>query len=225
MTVPALADHLVIATPDLDSAVDALTDQIGVRPSPGGKHPGIATQNHLLSLSDSCYLEVIGPDPSQPAPDFPRPFGIDDLTEAKLVTWAIHVTDLEGRIESARAGGYDPGEIMPLSRQSPDGLLEWRLTTRPERAAGGIVPFLIDWGQTPSPALASAKGCSLLDLRAEHPDPDEVPLVRPRRCRRRRGLCRGRCPPPAAGRRRHPRPGPAHAGGHRALVVIHAQGS
>ena len=124
MTVPALADHLVIATPDLDSAVDALADQIGVRPSPGGKHPGIATQNHLLSLSDSCYLEVIGPDPSQPAPDFPRPFGIDDLTEAKLVTWAIHVSDLEGRIESARASGYDPGEIMPLSRQSPDGLLD-----------------------------------------------------------------------------------------------------
>ena len=174
MPVPPLADHLVIAAPDMDSAVDALEERIGVRASAGGKHPGIATHNCLLSLSDTCYLEVIGPDPSQTPPDFPRPFRIDELTEPALVTWAIKESDLEGRLAAARESGYDPGQIMPLSRQSPHGLLEWRLTMRQERAGGGIVPFLIDWGATPTPALTSAKGCTLIDLRAEHPDPDEV---------------------------------------------------
>ena len=49
-----------------------------------------------------------------------------------------------------------------------------RLTFRAEPAARGLVPFLIDWGSTPSPALGSTSGCSLVDLRAEHPQPAEV---------------------------------------------------
>jgi hypothetical protein len=38
----------------------------------------------------------------------------------------------------------------------------------------GIVPFLIDWGTTESPARAAPKGCMLLRLRAEHPDPARI---------------------------------------------------
>ena len=174
MATPSQLDHLVYAAPDLDAAVAELEARLGVRASPGGSHPGIATRNCLLSLSDTAYLEVIGPDPEQPPPDSPRPFGIDDLQAGRLVTWAIHDSDLEKRVASAKDAGYDPGTIMPLSRQSPDGLLEWRLTMRPEPAGGGLVPFLIDWGETPSPALSSTKGASLLDLRAQHPDPDPV---------------------------------------------------
>lgn len=174
MSVPPRLDHLVYAAPELDAAVDELEARLGVRASPGGSHPGIATRNCLLSLGDTAYIEVIGPDPEQEAPAFPRPFGIDDLEAARLVTWAIGDADLEKRVASARQAGYDPGTILPLSRQSPEGLLEWLLTMRPTPAAGGLVPFLIDWGRTPSPALSSARGVSLLDLRAQHPDPDEV---------------------------------------------------
>ena len=167
-------DHLVVAAPDLESAVDELEQRLGVRASPGGSHPGIATRNCLLSLSETAYLEVIGPDPEQEPPAFPRPFRIDDLTAPRLVTWAIGESDLEERIAAARAAGYDPGEIMPLSRQSPAGLIRWRLTRREEYAAGGLVPFLIDWGTTPSPALSAQQGCALIDLRGEHPSPSEV---------------------------------------------------
>ncbi len=91
-----------------------------------------------------------------------------------LVTWAIHPAHLEGVVTRAREAGYDPGEILSMSRQSPGGLLEWRLTMRLKREAGGLVPFLIDWGETPNPARTSAKGCSLVDLRGQHPKPDDV---------------------------------------------------
>lgn len=174
MAIPTQLDHLIYAAPDLEAAVAELESRLGVRASPGGKHPGIATRNYLLSLSDTYYLEIIGPDPEQPAPDFPRPFGIDDLEAPRLVTWAIKESDLEGRITAAKEAGYDPGQVMPLSRQSPTGLLEWRLTMRQKRGADGLVPFLIDWKATPSPALSSAKGCSLVELRSEHPDPERA---------------------------------------------------
>ncbi len=174
MTAPAQLDHLVFAAPDLESAVGELEERLGVRASAGGSHPGFGTRNCLLSLSDRAYMEVIGPDPEQSQPDFPRAFGIDDLVGPRLVTWAIGEPDLEGRVASALAAGYDPGHIFPMSRRSPSGLIEWRLARRREILGEGVVPFLIDWGTTPSPALSAQKGCTLLDLRGEHPEPVEV---------------------------------------------------
>jgi hypothetical protein len=40
--------------------------------------------------------------------------------------------------------------------------------------AEGIVPFFIDWGSSPHPAASAARGCTLRELRAEHPDVDGV---------------------------------------------------
>ncbi len=37
-----------------------------------------------------------------------------------------------------------------------------------------MVPFLIDWGQTPHPALSAPRGAILKGLRAEHPEPERV---------------------------------------------------
>jgi hypothetical protein len=40
--------------------------------------------------------------------------------------------------------------------------------------AGGVVPFLIDWGTSPHPAASAAPGLSLASLRGEHPDAARV---------------------------------------------------
>jgi hypothetical protein len=40
--------------------------------------------------------------------------------------------------------------------------------------ADGLVPFFIDWGQSSHPAQTAARGGPLIDLRAEHPDPQRV---------------------------------------------------
>ena len=40
--------------------------------------------------------------------------------------------------------------------------------------ANGLVPFFIDWGDTPHPAKSAAAGATLISLRAEHPDPENV---------------------------------------------------
>ena len=40
--------------------------------------------------------------------------------------------------------------------------------------ADRIVPIFIDWGQTPHPARGAAEGATLVDFRAEHPDPQLV---------------------------------------------------
>ncbi len=174
MRAPAV-DHLVYAVPDLDAAIDELEHRLGVRPMPGGKHAGLGTHNALLALGEGAYLEAIAPDPDQPAPARPRPFGLDTLRGPRLVTWAARVDDVDGCVDRARAAGYDPGQVVPLARDRPDGArLQWRLTMRQEAAGDGLVPFLIDWGTTTHPSRSAPAGCLLLALRAEHPRPDPI---------------------------------------------------
>ena len=171
-----MLDHLVYATPDLDQTVVDLAGR-GITLSLGGPHPGLGTCNYLAALGDRSFLEVVGPDREQPDPVTARPFGIDDLTEARLMTWAIQVPDLDEALDRARAGEHEPGEVMAMSRRRPDDvLLSWRLAF-PSDNQGGLVPFVIAWGDTPHPSLSAATGTRLVRLRGEHPDPGRLGVV------------------------------------------------
>jgi hypothetical protein len=167
-TAVAALDHLVLATPDLAATAAWLEQRTGVRPSAGGQHVGLGTRNMLCSLTASSYLEIIGPDPEQGAVDGPRPFGVDELTEATLRGWAVSVADIDAACTAARRAGHDPGDAVAMQRRRPDGvLLSWRLTPW----TSSTTPFLIDWGTSQHPAGTAAGGLVLGELRARHPDP------------------------------------------------------
>lgn len=171
----ATVDHLVYAVPSLKAGVERIERLLGVRATPGGQHLGRGTRNALLSLGPDTYLEIIGPDPDQPRPPEPRWFGIDALQEPRLVTWAAKGTNLERRASDAARAGVTLGEVGAGSRQQSDGvMLTWRYTNPRTVVAGGVVPFFIDWGRTPHPSRTAAQGASLLELRAEHPDSEDV---------------------------------------------------
>ncbi len=170
----AALDHLVYATPDLDATVAALADATGVTATPGGRNEGRGTRNALLGLAGTAgYLELIGPDPEQPAPTAAAWFGIDTLTQPRLVTWAVRVSGIDDAVEQARAAGYDPGPVSAMSRRRADGLeLTWRMTVASE-SFDGVVPFLIDWGESPHPSVG-LPALTLVAWSAEHPAPDKV---------------------------------------------------
>jgi len=172
--LPAV-DHLVYAAPSLDAGIEAMAERLGVTAAYGGKHTGIGTHNALLSLGGSAYLEIIAPDPDQPPPTDPLPFGLDELREPGLVAWALSGTEIESRAESARAAGYDPGPVIAMTRALPEGgELRWRLCLRSPLAGDGLVPFLIQWEPGAHPSASSPGGCTLTDLTAEHPRPADV---------------------------------------------------
>ena len=167
----AALDHLVLATPNLEATASWVAARTGISPSAGGQHVGKGTRNMLCSLSSTSYLEIVGPDPEQPDPAGPRPFGIDDLEEAAMMAWAIAVPHMDEALAAARLAGYDPGDATPMQRQRPDGvLLRWTLTIAPSRA----VPFLIDWDDSQHPAATAAPGLEIADLQARHPRPHDL---------------------------------------------------
>lgn len=168
-------DHLLLAVPDLDDGIDFAEDLLGIRATIGGRHIGLGTRNALIALGPATYLEIIAPDPEQTSYRKPRILGIDDLKAPKLVTWVARSDDLEHLAAIDLGGGQTLGEVLSGSRVGPDGAeLSWRFTDPFTVIAGRIVPFFINWGQSPHPASQAAPGATLVELRAEYPEPEVV---------------------------------------------------
>jgi len=163
-------DHLVYATPDITATMEAITGLLGVTPAVGGRHPAWATRNALLTLGPRCYLEIIGPDDQGP-PVFPlRPFAMDSLSAPRLVTWVAAGADLGQIVTSARRWDVQLGRVEARSRLLPDGSeLTWTMTDLFAPREGGIIPYFINWGDSPHPAAGAPAGCVLLGLRLSIP--------------------------------------------------------
>lgn len=173
-SVPEL-DHIIFASPDLDEGVSHIKGLTGAEAAFGGPHIGLGSRNALLTFDDTTYFEVIASDPDQPEPKRPRPFGLDDTTTMHLAGWAIHPSPgepVEDVVELMKTLGTDPGPISSMSRKKPDGdEISWRLTSGDVAfKAGGSLPFIIDWGSTPTPALSQPKMGELVSLTVTHPD-------------------------------------------------------
>jgi hypothetical protein len=170
--VISLVDHLVYATPDLDTSIRDLERLLGVRASVGGQHLGRGTRNALIAIGERAYLEIIGPDPDQPAPNGPRWFNVDAIDTPRIVTWAAHGTDLPRLVETR---SVPLGAVVRGSRLRQDGVtLAWQLTDPSAMLGDGLVPFFIDWGMSPHPSSTATRGPRLIALRAEHPSPPDV---------------------------------------------------
>jgi Glyoxalase-like domain len=164
-------DHFVFAAPTLAEGIAAIERMTGVTATAGGQHPGRGTHNALLSLGPRAYLEIVAPDPGQlPQPDG-RWLGVDRVLTPQFTTWAASSADLDALVRSATGAGVSLGAIQTGARRRVDGVqLSWRLTNPDPLIADGVVPFFIDWGESPHPASSAAAGLTLIDYWVEHTD-------------------------------------------------------
>lgn len=169
-------DHLVYAAPDLDVGVAEIERLTGAAAVAGGPHVGMGTRNALVAFDDTTYLEIIGVDPDQPEPIGPRPFGLDDGAAPRLAAYAVRpwpgetIADI-GAVFATH--GFALSDAAPMSRRRPDGVeLTWEIAfpATPESFADGVLPFVIDWGDTESPAVSAPVAGPLITLAAAHPD-------------------------------------------------------
>jgi len=168
-------DHLVYATNDLDRGIAEIEALLGIRAAIGGRHAAWGTRNALVSLGPRCYLEIIAPDPEHSPASAARPFGLQGLGASRLVTWVANGSSLEKIRYDAARQGVVLGDVLSGERQRPDGgMLRWTLTDPARVVVDGLVPFFIDWGQSPHPSQVTPQGAALVALRAEHPDADHV---------------------------------------------------
>lgn len=162
-------DHLMWGAARLAEAVTELTDRFGAAPIAGGSHPGNGTRNALLGLGEGCYLEIIVPDPAQ---DPREGFGaaLAALDTAGLVTFAVASRDLPGEARRLAAAGCAFRGPLDMRRTTPEGEeLRWQLLLPRGHDFGGVLPFFIDWGDTPHPARRLPAGGELRALTLRSP--------------------------------------------------------
>ena len=168
-------DHLVYASPILEQGMEEIESLTGVKPVIGGRHPQWGTWNALISLGPDMFFEIISLDPAQPNFNGPFIFELDIITESKLVRWVAKSDNISEQVNFAKAAGFSLGAVMDGQREKEDGtLLQWSLTDPVANPGDGLVPFLIDWKDTPHPGNATPEGCSLVRLSGVHPNPEII---------------------------------------------------
>ncbi|MGS5089146.1 VOC family protein [Hydrogenophaga sp. A37] len=193
MTTPhsAQIDHIVVAARTLDEGAAWCEATLGVVPGPGGEHALFGTHNRLLRLScaqaPSAYLEIIAIHPQATptrAAGLRRWFDLDDpVLQARLaqhgpqlVHWVASVPDINAATAGWRDLGIERGPVIPASRPTPTGLLQWRISVRDDgqRLFDGVLPTLIQWGHSSGnqhPAdVMPASGLTLQSLTLSHPE-------------------------------------------------------
>lgn len=179
----AALDHLVVVAATLDEGVAWCERTLGITPGPGGQHALMGTHNRLFSIASAefplAYFEIIAINPDAPAPVRQRWFDMDDAAlqqrvhrdGPQLVHWVARVDDAVAAVATLQAGGIDRGEVLAASRPTPQGLLQWQITVRPDgqRLFDGLLPTLIQWGAVHPAAGMPASAVTLVSLALQHP--------------------------------------------------------
>lgn len=182
-------DHLVIAAASLEQGAAWCEATLGVVPGPGGEHPLMGTHNRLLRIATvdypRAYLEIIAVQPGRTPQQEKRWFDLDDeaVRDAlarggpRLLHFVASVPDTRIAVAALRELGLERGEPVAASRMTPRGPLRWQITLRRDgqRLFDGLLPTLIQWGETHPASAMPESGITLQALSASHP---EAPKLR-----------------------------------------------
>lgn len=177
MTVERLTlepDHLIVWG-DVDVVGAEIAHALGLEPADGGVHPAGGTRNLLFAMDGDRFLEVLGPDPSQPS----RSWGPDDdRPDGMLWWWAARTTaslrDVGTLLSSL---GVPAGPVEPGARIRPNGeRLEWETIDPDPGVYGAALPFAIRWKGDP-PMRDHRPVCGLREFWLRHPDVEGLRAV------------------------------------------------
>jgi hypothetical protein len=164
-----ILDHFAWATPSLQEATNYYERLSGVKPAPGGAHPGKGTRNALVSLGPKLYLAIDGPDHTQTL-DNNNGAWMAKLTAPRMNEFVVSVRDIgltQGILERL---GF-ASEIEHHSRKRADdadiAVLALRLVDHPY---GVAMPGFLQWLTDKHPALDAAAGSKLVAFQIDHPE-------------------------------------------------------
>lgn len=173
--VPAIVDHLLWASADLEAGVRALEGCGGVRAVYGGSHPELGTHNALARLGERQFVEVLAPDPGLKAG--PLAHQLARLRAPVLLMWAAGGVSATATAARAEAAGYRATVVPGQRRRADGGLVRWTNVFVSGHGAGTLVPFFIEWHEGGHPADDAPRGLALASFVIETPRPESLGAV------------------------------------------------
>lgn len=164
-------DHIVYAVKNMNTALDSIEHQLGVRPIFGGRHLNKGTKNALLNLGNACYLEILSIDEENKNIPAPRWMGIDLIENSCITRWALKSNQLEE--DRNILNNYDPSlsEVFQGERQTEKGsILKWKMLLPKAEPKIELAPFMVDWSNSVEhPTLGLSNLCSLEEIKFKAP--------------------------------------------------------
>ena len=187
----AQVDHLVIGARTLDEGVAWCERTLGITPGPGGEHPLMGTHNRLFSIASTkyptAYFEIIaihkGAVSARNA-GARRWFDLENealqhqlqQSGPQLIHFVASIPRAAPALQALADLGIGRGELLSASRTTPQGLLSWQITVRHDgrRLMHGVLPTLIEWGDTHPTQHMAASGVTLQSLAASLRDEEQL---------------------------------------------------
>jgi hypothetical protein len=144
--VDNVLDHIVLAAPDLELAMQQFEDMTGIKPTPVGPLQGLGVCTAHVGLDNSRYIEILAPDKNNDGPlgDDLRALAEGTLTPYHYAIRSSEVSTLvEGYISDVL--GWDPDHIAMVQALPDASLRQWDLLTIYGHGVGGIAPSYVKW--------------------------------------------------------------------------------
>lgn len=159
-------DHLVVAVPNLSSAIERWS-VAGLPVKFGGEHPG-GTRNALIRGNEPAYVELIS-----------APVGAHNEWSERVrntpgpLSFAVAVPDIDAARAALRRADFNPQRVRSGARMTPSGQeLSWRLCDVGTGPFDSELPFLIQWVSPLPPRPANEFAVRSVTVRV--PDPNRL---------------------------------------------------
>jgi hypothetical protein len=167
-----LIDHIVLAAPDLEEAMEQFEQMTGIGAKIFGAINGIGIRCARISFNDSSYLEIIAPDSKQPGPigQLIKSKGIKDMTP---FAFAIRSSRAEQLKDEVRQFKYVPDHITMFGGKKDGTQRKWEMLHLYGHSIGGICPYFVHWDNTDHPCatLPVVGKLKKITIRAPSDDP------------------------------------------------------
>ena len=165
-------DHIVLAAPDLEEAMEQFEKMTGIGAVVAGSINGLGIKCSRISFNDSSYIEIIAPDPKSSGPigQLLKSKGITELTPFHF---AIRSTKVEALKDEVKKFGYVPDHITMFGGHKDGTPMKWEMLYLYGHNMGGICPFFINWSNTDHPCakLPVVGKLKKFTIRAPETDP------------------------------------------------------
>lgn len=143
-------DHIVLAAPDLEEAMEQFEKMTGIGAVVAGSINGLGIKCSRISFNDSSYIEIIAPDPKSSGPigQLLKSKGITELTPFHF---AIRSSKVEALKDDVKKFGYVPDHITMFGGHKDGTPMKWEMLYLYGHGMGGICPFFINWSNTDHP--------------------------------------------------------------------------
>jgi hypothetical protein len=139
-------DHIVLAAPDLEKAIQKFEELTGIMPTHVGPLQGLGAKTAHVGLDNNRYIEILAPDDEDPGPLGEE---LKKLQDGSLTPYhyAIRSSEVSRLIEGYVYDvlGWDPDHIAMVQALPNNSLRQWDLLTMYGHDMGGAAPYYVKW--------------------------------------------------------------------------------